>query len=679
MTTLLPSDPAAAAASAAQGAPTGATPGTSELAQLAPQVPGVPDAATIARLANAFYAGAPSSPLPGPGGALPSAPVFAAEPLYNALPGVPALQVPLSPNLNPGLPPFPFPSSGAAQPSAPVFAVEPLIVQATAAPAPAAVGPVGDKGAPVLPASSSPAFGASPAAAAPYAPGGIPSEADLAALPSSLGGVMSLVPRFEPERGATAAGWPGSVPGSAYAGPSEGFSFFDRGAGSQAGATPFAFQASALDFEALPYQHVTTLGAPAPAISGVRAFDPHVMRRDFPILDQNVDGRPLIWLENAATTQKPQSVIDRISLFYERDNSNIHRGAHTLAARSTDAYEGARGKVRDFINAPSPESIIFVRGTTEGINLIAKAWGGRNVNKDDEIVITHLEHHANIVPWQQLAAEKGAKLRVAPVDDSGQIILEEFEKLLNPKTRIVSVSQVSNALGTITPVTEMVAMAHRHGAIAVVDGAQSVSHMPVDVQALDADFFVFSGHKMFAPTGIGAVYGRPSILENMPPWQGGGNMIQDVTFEKTVFQGPPDRFEAGTGNIADAVGLGAAIDYLSTIGMSNIAAYEHELLGYATQGLMTVPGLRIIGTAHEKAGVISFVLDECRSEDVGKALDREGIAVRSGHHCAQPILRRFGLESTVRPSLALYNTPEDVDALIGVLQRIQTGRGKRGL
>jgi len=679
MTTLPPSDPAAAAASAAQGAPTGATPGTSELAQLAPQVPGVPDAATIARLANAFYAGAPSSPLPGPGGALPSAPVFAAEPLYNALPGVPALQVPLSPNLNPGLPPFPFPSSGAAQPSAPVFAVGPLIVQASAAPAPAAVGPVGDKGAPVLPASSSPAFGASPAAAAPYAPGGIPSEADLAALPSSLGGVMSLVPRFEPERGATAAGWPGSVPGSAYAGPSEGFSFFDRGAGSQAGATPFAFQASALDFEALPYQHVTTLGAPAPAISGVRAFDPHVMRRDFPILDQNVNGRPLIWLDNAATTQKPQSVIDRISLFYERDNSNIHRGAHTLAARSTDAYEGARGKVRDFINAPSPESIIFVRGTTEGINLIAKAWGGRNVNKDDEIVITHLEHHANIVPWQQLAAEKGAKLRVAPVDDSGQIILEEFEKLLNPRTRIVSVSQVSNALGTITPVTEMVAMAHRHGAIAVVDGAQSVSHMPVDVQALDADFFVFSGHKMFAPTGIGAVYGRPSILENMPPWQGGGNMIQDVTFEKTVFQGPPDRFEAGTGNIADAVGLGAAIDYLSTIGMSNIAAYEHELLGYATQGLMTVPGLRIIGTAHEKAGVISFVLDECRSEDVGKALDREGIAVRSGHHCAQPILRRFGLESTVRPSLALYNTPEDVDALIGVLQRIQTGRGKRGL
>jgi cysteine desulfurase/selenocysteine lyase len=313
--------------------------------------------------------------------------------------------------------------------------------------------------------------------------------------------------------------------------------------------------------------------------------------------------------------------------------------------------------VRTFINAMSPESIIFVRGTTEGLNLIAKAWGGRNVNKDDEIVITHLEHHANIVPWQQLAAEKGAKLRVAPVDDSGQIILDEYEKLLNPRTRIVSVSQVSNALGTITPVVDMVAMAHRHGAIAVVDGAQSVSHMPIDVQALDADFFVFSGHKMFAPTGIGVVYGRPSILENMPPWQGGGNMIADVTFEKTVFQGPPSRFEAGTGNIADAVGLGAAIDYLATIGMSNISAYEHELLGYLTQGLLTVPGLRIIGTAHEKAGVASFVLDECRSEDVGKALDREGIAVRAGHHCAQPTCAASGSSrrcvprsrSTIRP------------------------------
>jgi cysteine desulfurase/selenocysteine lyase len=424
---------------------------------------------------------------------------------------------------------------------------------------------------------------------------------------------------------------------------------------------------------------VTALDVSAPAISGVRAFDAHIIRRDFPILDQNVNGRPLVWLDNGATTQKPQSVIDRISFFYENENSNIHRGAHTLAARSTDAYEGARGKVRTFINAPSPESIIFVRGTTEGINLIAQSWGRRNVQKDDEIVITHLEHHANIVPWQQLAAEKGAKLKVAQVDNTGQIILEEYEKLFTPRTRIASFSQVSNALGTITPVAEMVAIAHRHGAIAVIDGAQSVSHMPIDVQALDADFFVFSGHKMFAPTGIGAVYGRPSILETMPPWQGGGNMIQDVTFEKTTFVGPPGRFEAGTGNIADAVGLGAAIDYLSTIGMSNIAAYEHELLGYLTQGLLTVPGLRIIGTASEKAGVASFVLDGYRVEDIGKGLAAEGIAVRAGHHCAQPILRRFGLEATVRPSLALYNTPEDVDTLTAALLRIQSGRGKRGL
>jgi cysteine desulfurase/selenocysteine lyase len=386
-----------------------------------------------------------------------------------------------------------------------------------------------------------------------------------------------------------------------------------------------------------------------------------------------------VWLDNGATTQKPQSVIDRISYFYENENSNIHRGAHTLAARSTDAYEAARSKVRGFINAPGTDSIIFVRGTTEGINLIAKAWGGRNVKEGDEIVISHLEHHANIVPWQQLAAEKGAVLKVAPVDNTGQIILEEYEKLFTPRTRIASFSQVSNALGTITPVADMIAIAHRHGAIAVVDGAQSVSHMPIDVQALDADFFVFSGHKMFAPTGIGAVYGRPSILETMPPWQGGGNMIQDVTFEKTTFHGPPARFEAGTGNIADAVGLGAAIDYLMTIGKSNIAAYEHELLGYMTQGLLSVPGLRLIGTAHEKAGVASFVLDECRVEDVGKALAAEGIAVRAGHHCAQPILRRFGLEATVRPSLALYNTTDDVDVLISTLQRIQTGRGRRGL
>jgi cysteine desulfurase/selenocysteine lyase len=529
-------------------------------------------------------------------------------------------------------------------------------------------------------------------------------EPDFTTLPLSLGGALSLVPSLD--NVATPYG-PGSLTGPASDAAVAGstYSFLDRSSApaydptprSGVGVTPssapaplpaaapsapsasypFAYQASVIDLTALNFQHSPAVGIPGTGITGVRPFDPYAIRQDFPILQQNVNGRPLVWLDNGATTQKPQSVIDRLVYFYENENSNIHRGAHTLAARSTDAYEAARSKVRAFINAPSPDSIIFVRGTTEGINLIAKAWGGRNVNEGDEIVITHLEHHANIVPWQQLAAEKGAVLKVAPVDNTGQIILGEYEKLFTPRTRVASMSQVSNALGTITPIAEMVAIAHRHGAIAIVDGAQSVSHMPIDVQALDADFFVFSGHKMFAPTGIGAVYGRPSILEAMPPWQGGGNMIQDVTFEKTTFHGPPARFEAGTGNIADAVGLGAAIDYLMTIGMSNIAAYEHELLGYLTQGLLSVPGLRLVGTASEKAGVASFVLDECRVEDVGKALAAEGIAVRAGHHCAQPILRRFGLEATVRPSLALYNTTDDVDVLIATLQRIQSSRGKR--
>jgi cysteine desulfurase/selenocysteine lyase len=401
-------------------------------------------------------------------------------------------------------------------------------------------------------------------------------------------------------------------------------------------------------------------------------FDIGSVRRDFPILQERVNGRPLIWLDNAATTQKPQSVIDRISYFYEHENSNIHRAAHELAARATDAYEDARTRVARFLNASSSKEIVFVRGATEAINLVAQAWGRRHINKDDEIVITWIEHHANIVPWQMLAAEKGARLRVAPVDDDGQILLDEFEKLLGPKTRLVSITQVSNALGTITPAHQMVQMAHRYGARVLVDGAQAVSHMPIDVQSLDCDFYVFSGHKVFAPTGIGVLYGKPDALAETPPWQGGGNMIVDVTFEKTTYQPPPGRFEAGTGNIADAVGLGAAIDYLDHIGMANIARYEHELLVYATKALLTVPGLRIIGTAKEKAGVLSFVLDGFRTEEVGSALNREGIAVRSGHHCAQPTLRRFGVETTVRPSLALYNNYDDIDAMIAALMRLKS-------
>lgn len=406
-----------------------------------------------------------------------------------------------------------------------------------------------------------------------------------------------------------------------------------------------------------------------------RQFEVSSVRRDFPILREQVNGKPLIWLDNAATTQKPQSVIDRISYFYEHENSNIHRAAHELAARATDAYEDARSKVAQFINATSSKEIVFVRGATEGINFVAKSWGRRYIGKDDEIVITWIEHHANIVPWQMLVAETGARLRVAPVDDDGQVILEEYEKLLNPKTRLVSFTQVSNALGTITPAHQMVQMAHRYGARVLVDGAQSVSHMRTDVQSLDCDFFVFSGHKMFAPTGIGVVYGKPDVLAETPPWQGGGNMIVDVTFEKTVYQAPPNRFEAGTGNIADAVGLGAAVDYLNQIGMENIARHEHDLLIYATKELLTIPGLRLIGTAKEKAGVLSFVLNGFRTEEVGAALNREGIAVRSGHHCAQPSLRRFGVETTVRPSLALYNNYEDIDALIAALRRLLYTRG----
>jgi cysteine desulfurase/selenocysteine lyase len=364
------------------------------------------------------------------------------------------------------------------------------------------------------------------------------------------------------------------------------------------------------------------------------------------------------------------AVIDRLSYFYAHENSNIHRAAHELAARATDAYEKARETVRRFIGASSAEEIIFVRGTTEAINLVAKSWGAKHIGAGDEIIVSHLEHHANIVPWQQLAGEKGAKIRVIPVDDSGQVLLEEYQRLLNDKTKIVAVTQVSNALGTVVPVKQIVDLAHRAGACALVDGAQSVSHMRVDVQAIDAEFFVFSGHKIFGPTGIGVVYGKRAVLQDMPPWQGGGNMIQDVSFERTVYHAPPTRFEAGTGNIADAVGLGAALEYVERIGIENIGRYEHALLEYATAQIRPIPGLRPVGTARDKASVLSLVLDGYSTDEVGQALNEEGIAVRAGHHCAQPILRRFGLETTVRPSLAFYNTCEEVDRMVAVLRRL---------
>jgi len=399
-------------------------------------------------------------------------------------------------------------------------------------------------------------------------------------------------------------------------------------------------------------------------------FDPYAVRREFPILNERVNGRRLVWLDNAATTQKPQTVIDRVSYFYAHENSNVHRAAHTLAARATDAYENARQTVARFLGASSAKDIVFVRGTTEAINLVAQAWGGQCVGAGDEILITHLEHHANIVPWQQLCAKTGARLVVAPVNDRGEVILEAYGQLLCPRTKLVALTQVSNALGTITPAQQMVAMAHAVGARTLVDGAQAVAHFPVNVTALDTDFYVFSGHKIFAPTGIGALYGKPEVLDAMPPWQGGGNMIKDVTFERTTYHPAPARFEAGTGNIADAVGLGAALDWLDNLGRERAAAYEHELLDYATSELSKVPGLTIIGTSPAKAGVISFVLAGRRTEELGAELDREGIAVRSGHHCAQPILRRYGLEATVRASLAPYNVREDIDALVAALKAL---------
>ncbi|WON74286.1 family 2A encapsulin nanocompartment cargo protein cysteine desulfurase [Nitrosospira sp. Is2] len=465
-------------------------------------------------------------------------------------------------------------------------------------------------------------------------------------------GVPSVLPSYEiPGSNSGTSAGTGALPIPRTGEPS--FYFLE-------GATPFGSGARA---SAMP----GFTGAHPP-------FDANAVRRDFPILGERVNGRPLIWLDNAATTQKPQSVIDRLTYFYQHENSNIHRAAHELAARATDAYEGARETVRRFLNAPSADEIVFLRGTTEAINLVAHSWGRQNVREGDEIVITWLEHHANIVPWQQLCNAVGAKLRVAPVDDDGQILLDEYQKLLGSRTKVVSLSQVSNALGTVTPAREMIEMAHRVGARVLVDGAQSVSHMRVDMQQLDCDWFVFSGHKVFGPTGIGALYGKRDLLNSTPPWQGGGNMIQNVTFEKTEYHEAPARFEAGTGNIADAVGLGAALEYVERIGIDNINRYEHELMAYATRGLSTVPGLRLIGTAKDKAGVLSLALKGFTTEEVGSGLNEAGIAVRAGHHCAQPILRRFGLETTVRPSLAMYNTFADVDALVTALHRLRGGR-----
>jgi len=493
----------------------------------------------------------------------------------------------------------------------------------------------------------------------------LPSVSELAKLANRLfreatGGSITLtseaLPSAVPGFQHSAAGFGGSVPGLPgvpFATPS----YLPTGQLPVSAAVPPYYFLGAAD------QHAASPG-----------FDVNAIRSDFPILQEQVNGRQLVWFDNAATTQKPRQVIERLVHFYRHENSNIHRAAHELAARATDAYEGAREAVRRFLNARSVNEIVFVRGATEAINLVAKSWGRQNIGEGDEIIVSHLEHHANIVPWQQLCQEAKAKLRVIPVDETGQVILEEYAKLLSPRTKIVSVTQVSNALGTVVPVKQIVDLAHAAGARTLVDGAQSVSHMAVDLQALDTDFFVFSGHKVFGPTGIGVVYGKEDLLNATQPWQGGGNMISDVTFEHTQYHPAPSRFEAGTGNIADAVGLGAALDYVSRIGLRAIHAYESFLLDYATVQLRDIKGLRLVGTAADKASVLSFVLDGFSTEQVGKALNEEGIAVRAGHHCAQPILRRFGLETTVRPSLAFYNTCAEVDRMVAVLHTLRPRR-----
>jgi len=396
-------------------------------------------------------------------------------------------------------------------------------------------------------------------------------------------------------------------------------------------------------------------------------FDPLLWRKDFPILRQKVHGKLLVYLDNAATSQKPQVVIDAISSYYETMNSNVHRGVHHLSELATAAYEGAREKARRFINAASTREIIFTRGTTEAINLVAQSYARPRLNPGDEIILSEMEHHSNIVPWQLVAEQTGAKLKVIPINDAGELVPGTYEKLFGPRTRLVALGHVSNALGTINPVKQMIAYAHGRNVPVLLDGAQAVPHMPVDVQDLDADFYAFSGHKMFGPTGIGILYGKEKLLAAMPPWQGGGDMIRVVRFEETLYNELPHKFEAGTPDIAGAIGLGAAIDYLHQVGLPAIESYEHELLAYATERVRTVPGLRVIGTAREKASVLSFVMEGVHPHDIGTVLDQEGIAIRAGHHCAQPLMDRFGVDATARASFAFYNTRTEVDALVDAL------------
>jgi len=401
------------------------------------------------------------------------------------------------------------------------------------------------------------------------------------------------------------------------------------------------------------------------------SFDVARVREDFPILAQKVHGKPLVYLDNAATSQKPQVVVDALTKYYASQNANIHRGVHALSELATYEYEKARGKVKLFLNASDSREIIFVRGTTEGINLVAQSYGRKFIKAGDEIIVSAMEHHSNIVPWQLLCEQTGAVLRVIPMNDSGELLMDEYKRMLNKNTKFVSVVYLSNSLGTINPVKEIIKYAHEAGAPVLIDGAQSTPHLAVDVQELDCDFYAFSGHKICGPTGIGVVYGKANLLEAMPPYQGGGDMISSVTFEKTTYNSLPYKFEAGTPNIADTIAMGAAIDYVHGLGLKNIASYEHELLAYATEKISAIEGVRIIGTAEKKSSVVSFVVGNIHAHDVGTIVDREGIAIRTGHHCTQPVMRRFGIPATARASFAFYNTMEEVDKLAGALLHVK--------
>ena len=399
-------------------------------------------------------------------------------------------------------------------------------------------------------------------------------------------------------------------------------------------------------------------------------FDAERVRADFPVLQQQVNGKPLVYLDNGATSQKPQAVIDELVRYYTTENANVHRGVHTLSQNATEDYEGARAKVRRLLNAADDHEIVFTSGTTQGINIVAQSFGRRNIGLGDEIIVSNMEHHSNIVPWQMLCEENGAVLRVIPIDDTGELDMDEYEAMFSPRTKLVSITHVSNALGTIVPVERIIGMAHAQGTPVLLDGAQAVPHMAVDVRKLDCDFYVFSGHKLFGPTGIGILYGKAEMLEAMPPVQGGGDMIKSVSFEKTIYNDLPYKFEAGTPNIAGAIGLGAAVDYVQSVGYDAFGAYEDELLAYGTNALESIEGLRIIGTAPHKAGILSFVIDNIHPHDIGTILDAEGVAIRTGHHCAQPVMQRFQIPATARASLAMYNTREDIDALVRAIDRV---------